>query len=183
MEIIRVTDEDWQSILSCAERAVDQVVNVGTSNIRTAEDRLDRLNQDMLVSHVSAYAASVYLTGSADGFWQSRRMASKRPLMGDNGQDIDGVPGVDVKGSSVRNPSVISGYRLLVRGQERREFWKYVLGIVPVHTPRVCHLMGWAWDEEFPEETISGGSLDGAYAIPVRELHGMGELLSMGPWN
>ena len=153
----------------------------GSSNIRSGNDRKNKLGTDQLVGQIATYCGSVYLTGSPDGWSKARDIANANPYAGDGGVDIIGLDNVDIKGSLMRRSQNPLDYRLLVRERERHKGWIYVLGLVPKSRPYTTHLVGWAYDEDLPEETYSGSIpvLHGAYVIEAKNLRGMSDLLEI----
>jgi hypothetical protein len=150
----------------------------GVSRIRNNKERKKSLAEDQLVGQISTYVGSVFLTGSADGYYKARDKANKNPYKGDGGVDIIGLPNVDIKGSMMRYSQDPLKYRLLVRSQERHKDWIYVLAMVPKQRPYKCHLVGWAYDSDLPEKAYSGDikALHGAFVKEGRDLRLMEEL-------
>ena len=150
----------------------------GVSRIRKKEDRRKSLGEDQLVGQISTYAGSIFLTDSPDGYFKAREKANKNPHLGDGGVDIIGLPNVDIKGSMMRYSKDPSKYRLLVRQKERHKDWIYVLAMVPKERPYKCHLVGWAYDSDLPEEPYNGPikSLHGAFLKESSELRSMSDL-------
>lgn len=149
----------------------------GISHIRT-KNRQSCLSEDQLVGQISTYCASLILTGSSKGYFAAREKANRNPFAGDNGVDIIGLNNVDVKSSLMRRSQNPLDYRLLVRPKERHQNWIYVLCLVPKKQPYQCYVVGWAKDDDLPQETYSGPitSLHGAYMIESKNLRKISEL-------
>lgn len=170
-----IIEEDIPLILSNAKKAEIG----GRSQIRSKQDRSERLSEDQLVGQISTYCASMILTGSKDGYVAARDKANANPTRGDNGIDIIGLSNIDIKGSLMRYSNNPLNYRLLVRPRERHNNWIYVLGLVPKERPYKCHLVGWAKDSDLPLNPYNGPikSLHGAYVIEAKDLRTIHDLV------
>lgn len=140
----------------------------GSSNIRCSEARQRNLSIDQIVGQMCNYAAIQYLTDSAEGYMQIRKIANQHPFRGDQGRDIPFFP-VDVKGSLIRGGRSTLDHRLLIRPRERHDNWIYVLALVESLEPPIVLLMGWAKDLDL-REPESEGVFRGAHAIWADEL-------------
>ena len=151
----------------------------GRSQIRNNVQRQNNLAEDQLVGQISTFCGSIILTHSPEGYIKAREKANATPTQGDNGIDICGLANVDIKGSLMRYSSNPLNYRLLVRPKERHNNWIYVLGLVPKERPYKCHLVGWAKDDDLPNDTYSGEikSLHGAYVIDAVKLRKINDLI------
>jgi hypothetical protein len=167
IQLVIIPDQDISLIVSNAKKAEIG----GISRIRK-QDRLAYISEDQLVGQISTYCASLFLTGSIEGYIKARDKANSNPLIGDNGIDICGLDNVDIKGSLMRYSENPFNYRLLVREQERHPNWIYILGLVPKKRPYQCYLVGWAKDSDLPKDTYKGDirSLHGAFVIEAKQL-------------
>lgn len=177
---IMITEKDIQ-LLIVSEKDIDLIISNskkaeigGVSRIRK-ENRLACISEDQLVGQISTYCASLFLTGSTEGYIKARDKANSNPFVGDEGIDICGLDNVDVKGSLMRYSENPLSYRLLVREQERHPNWIYVLGLVPKKRPYQCYLVGWAKDSDLPKDTYDGDirSLRGAFVIEAKQLRSL----------
>lgn len=167
IQLLIIPDQDTSLIISNAKKAEIG----GVSRIRKG-DRLACISEDQLVGQISTYCASLFLTGSTEGYIKARDKANSNPFIGDGGVDIYGLDNVDVKGSLMRYSENPLNYRLLVREEERHSNWIYILGLVPKKRPYQCYLVGWAKDSDLPKETYNGDirSLRGAFVIEAKHL-------------
>jgi len=151
----------------------------GKSQIRNGESRARSLAEDQLVGQIATYCGSMVITGSQIGYVKARNKANESPFEGDGGVDIFGLENVDIKGSLMRYSKDPLKYRLLVRERERHDGWIYVLGLVPGNRPYRCHLVGWAFDSDLPEEEYNGpiASIKGAYVVEAESLRKMKDLI------
>ena len=147
MIVVRVSEEDKWRVIDNAKR----MCLGGFSNVRKGEDRERNLFKDQLVSQIAEYSASVYLTGNPVAYFMQRDIRNADPYNGDGGQDLYGIPRLDVKGRSVVNPNDARKKELLVRPKEMKPGWKYVHCIVPTIQPYRAIIAGWAMAEDFGE--------------------------------
>lgn len=150
----------------------------GHSNIRSGEDRANKLGIDQLVGQIGQYALSIYLFGEPGQYYIQRMAANLQPTIGDQGQDILGL-NVDCKTSLKRNNKDPLTYRLLVRPQERHANWCYILALVHPNDqkkilltePIMIQLVGWASDGELPVDCEVSGPFKGAHILKAPHLN------------
>lgn len=147
----------------------------GKSHVRD-EDRALYGIDDQLVGQLGEYSLAKYL-GNPKAYFQRREEINQNPWQGDGGSDFPGLQ-VDVKTSLMRRQRNVLKYNLVVRPKERHKHNIYVLALVKeiwVDKPEVI-LVGWARDDELPDETDQQGVFAGAYRLPATSLHDMREL-------
>jgi len=107
----------------------------------------------------------------------SRNKANANPHLGDDGMDILDTH-IDVKTSMIRSSSRsqdMLSYNLVVRPQEFKEGWVYVLGLIyqkEITDPKiVVNIIGWAHSDDFPDEIETQGLFKNTFPLRASNLN------------
>lgn len=154
-------------------RAASAWTRPGASSIRSTENRAETLSQDALTGMAGQYAAMKHLFG-ADAVPHFLRGQWRCGLYGsDQGHDLDAC-NIDFKASLIRSTvKPLIDYRLCVRPRELRRGWIYLLSLVTFPTEDAANvaLIGWATTNMLPRTPESSGPLEGAHALPAKDLN------------
>lgn len=142
----------------------------GMSNIRSDDDRKQKLKTDQYIGQAGNAALSLYLTGSIDLYIKTRQKQDENKYRGDNGEDLIGFP-VDVKTSVMRRGPDFN-YHLYVRDREYHRGIIYVLGLMSESNLNVVSLVGFKSSEHLPQ------SIDGRREVPMSGLDEMSGIFS-----
>ena len=147
----------------------------GVSRIHTdPKERARRLLADNICGMTGNLFGNYHLDGNYDSFVASREQADRNPRMGDGGQDRIGC-GLDFKCSFMRSSDKPLNYSMLVRPRERHPGWVYVQFLIGAteltyNTKSKVYLVGWAGEQDLPNQVEQSGTFEGAFRIPARQL-------------
>ena len=140
---------------------------------QTVQERVSRLYRDQLTGQLSQLAITLYMTGTDQMYRVQRWSCMLHPDKGDDGYDIPGLR-MDVKGTRIKKGKDPREYSLVIRPRVRKPEWTYALVLVEVRDDKaLCHIMGWATDEELEGNVPSSGIFKGAHVLSYNKLHSL----------
>jgi len=150
----------------------------GRSQIRKTDDRRKHLSEDQIVGLVGNYALALWRDGDERAYLDMRHSQNRFPTKGDGGYDLPRCR-IDIKTSMMRRSQDPMTYNLPVRPRERHKGWVYGLALTESFSIQglkanpliTVHLVGWAREDELPENANGVGKLEGAFVIPATKLH------------
>lgn len=145
MVTINVNDDDIERLV----RNIEMCCIGGKSNVREGLDRQEHVRYDQYVGQVAEYCASVYLTGNATAYYMQRDIRNADKYNGDGGQDLYGIPRLDVKGRGFNDWQYLYRKELIVPKEEMRSGWIYVHCMIPTFKDYTGVITGWAMSEDF----------------------------------
>jgi hypothetical protein len=143
----------------------------------TLEDRINRLYHDQVTGQISQLAITTYMTGTDQLYRIQRWNCMQTPDKGDEGYDLPGLR-MDVKGTRIKSHKDPREYSLVIRPRERKPDWTYCLVLVELKKNcALCHIMGWATDDELDGKVATSGVFNGAHVLGYSLLHPLPKLI------